>query len=88
MGLVCASKQCFTANIGEKGDTMMLRNKMLGVKLNEAEEAALVTWASYEGLDKSVLMRRLFRLALRKAPRSIFPVNIIDTLNLSHEIES
>ena len=30
---------------------MMLRNKLLGVKLNEAEETALVIWSSNEGLD-------------------------------------
>lgn len=62
----------------------MLLEKFVGVKLNEAEEAALILWANSEGIEKkSTMMRRVFRMALRNAPRSIFPPHILNALNLS-----
>lgn len=62
----------------------LLHEKFLGVKLNEAEEQALIIWANSEGIEKkSVFMRRLFRMALKDAPRSIFPDHILAALNLS-----
>lgn len=61
----------------------MTRSNLLSVKLSEEENLALVIWANSEGLDKSVLMRRIFRLALRHAPLSIFPPHIVKHLELS-----
>lgn len=62
----------------------LLHGKYLGVKLNEAEEQALIIWANSEGIEKkSAFMRRLFRMALKDAPRSIFPDHVIAALNLS-----
>jgi len=67
----------------------MLRNKFLATRLNDAENFALTLWAKSEGLDKSTMARRVLRLALRDmAPRSIFPVQILDALNLSQEIKT
>jgi hypothetical protein len=66
----------------------MTRPVLLSMKLSKDENAALILWANSEGLDKSVLMRRLFRLALRaSAPSSIFPPKIISNLSLT-EVEA
>ncbi|MEP7135807.1 MAG: hypothetical protein ABI904_12830 [Chloroflexota bacterium] len=64
----------------------MTRPILLGTRLTKDEYQALIIWANSEGLDKSVLFRRLFRLALRGAPRSIFPPQIVEALNLSEEV--
>ncbi|MCC6569606.1 MAG: hypothetical protein IT315_10250 [Anaerolineales bacterium] len=62
----------------------MLHEKFLGVRLSELEEQALILWMKDEGIDKkSTMLRRVFRMALKNAPRSIFPPHILDALNLS-----
>lgn len=65
-------------------------DKILNMRLSEAEETALMIWADAEAIDnKSLMMRRVLRLALRKlAPRSIFPKEVITALNLAKNIES
>lgn len=65
-------------------------DKIFSMRLSEAEEAALLIWANADAIDnKSLMMRRIFRLALRQlAPRSIFPAHITSALNLSAEVET
>ena len=65
----------------------MTRQILLTVRLNQEENTALVLWANSEGLDKSVLMRRVFRMALRNAPRSVFPPHVAQSLDLSANVE-
>ena len=64
-----------------------MRNKFLGIKLSDAEERALVLWSRHEGFDnKSMMMRQLFRRALKQlAPRNIFPNDVIAELGLENE---
>lgn len=68
----------------------MLHEKFLGVRLSELEEQALILWMRDEGIDKkSTMLRRVFRMALKNAPRSIFPPHILAALNLPVvEVES
>lgn len=62
----------------------MLHEKFLGVRLSELEEQALILWMRYDGIDKkSTMLRRIFRMALKNAPHSIFPPHILVALNLS-----
>ena len=63
----------------------MTRPILLSTKLSKEENSALIIWAKSEGLDKSVLMRHVFRLALRNAPHNIFPPKILEALNISTE---
>lgn len=65
-------------------------DKIVNVRLSEAEEAALMIWSRNECIDnKSLMVRRILRLALRDlAPRSIFPAHIASALNLSAEVQS
>ncbi|MEW6285026.1 MAG: hypothetical protein AB1509_02250 [Chloroflexota bacterium] len=65
-------------------------NKVLNMRLSEADEAALLLWANADAIDnKSLMMRRIFRLAVRElAPRSIFPMEVITALNLSQDGEA
>jgi hypothetical protein len=65
-----------------KGVTMT-RPILLGVRLSKEENQALLLWARSEGLDRSVLLRRVFRLALRNAPHTMFPPKIAQALHLS-----
>lgn len=67
----------------------MLRNVYIATRVNDLENSAIEIWADSEGLDKSALIRHLVRLALReKAPRSIFPKNIVTALHLSQDAKS
>ncbi|RIK30553.1 MAG: hypothetical protein DCC56_09530 [Anaerolineae bacterium] len=68
----------------------MVHSNFLGMKLSDEEQAALILWAKEDGIEKkSVMMRRIFRMALRHfAPVKIFPPQILDALNLSREVES
>lgn len=63
----------------------MTRPIFIGLRLSKDENNALLLWANSEGIDKSVLIRRAFRLALREAPHNIFPPNILEALNISTE---
>ena len=65
---------------------MALQN-FLGMKLSQAEETALILWAEHEGINnKSTMMRRLFRLALRNnAPRAIFSPELLKELHLTQK---
>jgi len=65
-------------------------DRKLNFRLSEAEENALTLWADADAIDnKSVMMRRVLRLALRElAPRSIFPAHIVTALDLAREVQS
>ena len=65
-------------------------NKIVNLRLSEAEDKALLIWANNECIEnRSLMMRRIIRLALRDhAPREIFPPNILKELRITGKARS